>query len=51
MTAAIEPGPTPKMAQTRLPMAKPLVVRGGRISGGESAFKVESSLGSSQRWQ
>jgi hypothetical protein len=51
MTAAIEPGPIPKMAQAKLPMAKPLIRRGGRTSGGESAFRVESSLGSSQRWQ
>jgi len=51
MIAATEPGPQPKTAQTRLAMAKPLVVRGGRTMGGESAFSVESSFGSSQRWQ
>ena len=47
----MEPGPRAKMAQTRLEMARPLVVREGRTIGGESAFSVESRLGSSQRPQ
>ncbi|MGB7730334.1 MAG: hypothetical protein WBL50_20060 [Candidatus Acidiferrum sp.] len=51
MTAAMEPGPIAKMAQTRLAMERPLVARGGRTIGGESAFSVESRLGSSHRPQ